>query len=82
MQRGKVIYIASYLLPMPAHLDKSLLESEEIPAMVQEGQVVPNISFFDQRGPVRLLVNEEDLDKALKVLAQHPNSQRELLKIN
>lgn len=73
---GKVIQIASYHSPIPAHLDKSLLESKGIVAEVQDGQVVPHFSFFDGRGAVRLLINEEDHSQAQEILAQHPNEQR------
>ena len=73
---GKVIQIASYHSPIPAHLDKSLLESEGIRAEVQDGQVIPHFSFFDTRGAVRLLINEEDQAMAQQLLLQHPNDDR------
>ena len=68
--------LRKYLNAMSANLDKGLLESEGIQAQVLH-QNMPYVGI-SYKLAVELIVNDEDYDRALKILEEAEANQREL----
>ncbi|MBP5391440.1 MAG: DUF2007 domain-containing protein [Bacteroidales bacterium] len=68
--------LKKYLNAMSANIDRSLLESEGIQAQVlHQNMPYAGISY---KLAVELIVNDEDYDRALKILEEAAANQREL----
>lgn len=68
--------LKKYLNAMSANIDKGLLESEGIQAPVLH-QNMPYVGI-SYKLAVELIVNDEDYDRALKILEEAEANQREL----
>jgi len=66
----RLIIIAQTSQPVEAHLMKTRLESEDIECFLQdENMVAANWLYSNAIGGVKLLVREEDAERAAKILS-------------
>ncbi|MBQ2491722.1 MAG: DUF2007 domain-containing protein [Bacteroidales bacterium] len=68
--------LKKYLNAFSANLAKGMLENEGIPAQVIH-QNIPYMGISDKLA-VELIVNDEDYDRAKKLLEEAENNQKEL----
>ncbi len=69
MEKGdKMVTIATFSESTLAYVLKGRLESDGIPCLVADGNIVPHIAFFSDNQGIRVQVLEKDKSKALAVI--------------
>lgn len=69
-KKEKYISVGTYKNPLMATIDCDMLRREGIHARVEEMDTILNTSFYsDDIGLARLLVPEDEVEKALEIIA-------------
>lgn len=65
---GRIIKFKSYTLLAEAHIARTKLESEGVRAFIKD-EFSANLNIFHDNSGVGLMINEDDLEKAVEILA-------------